>query len=242
MDLQDFKDLIRTTLNEVLNGDMTEMARIANLVKLGDPALAKEARETFKDTWVEKMIDHLEKNPNGATKVELAQASGKPRQQDVNPVINRLLTSGVFVMGDYSSPKKDKAPTSGVKGRPVVGLDALTDEEKLKRLIKQIKNHLRGVELSSGNPSPAPRESDVNWFKEKFQDKYEDLYSSVEAYVTKPSIETEDAIAKIISDLGFSIKKRGRPVNTMKKSKTVPPPSEDIPLEEMIKLNKLIQK
>lgn len=238
MKLNEFKQLIRNIVNESINEtELDEMARIANLIQPGDEAALNDVKAKFKGTWVERMIDHVIANPNGSTKIELAQAAGKPRQQDVNPVVNKLLASGAFVMGGLVTPKKEKVPTSGIQGRPVKDLASLSDEQKVGRLIKQIKNYLRGVELSSGNLSPAPRQMDIDWFDQFSGGQYEGLYNVVEAYVDSPSVATEDAVAAFLTDLGFQVRKRGRPMGSAKPA-IEPGAPEDMPLEEKLMMQK----
>lgn len=212
MKLNEFKALIRSTTAKLIKeeAEVDEMARIASLIKLGDSEKVEEAKKKFKDTWIIKIFNHLEQNPEGATKMELATASGKTKQQDVNPVINKLLAAEILTMGDLVSPKKEKPANSGVRGRPLTNADERKGEDVIKAIIKKVK------------ADETPRQEYIDWFVENHsQEDYDKLVEFVDNYMSRkldtPKEEKDkllDNINTFLAGLGYNVKKRGRPMAT----------------------------
>lgn len=225
MKINELKNFIRTTIKQHLvenDQNLDELARIAGLIKLGDEAKVKEAKEKFKNTWIEKIITYLEKEkPEGATKIELAQASGKPRQQDVNPIINKLIEAGILIKGDLVHPPKEKNKNnSGIKGRPLIPAEERKGEEVVKSIIKKLKFE------------EEPRPEYKSFFIEKHsQEDYDKLVSLVDAYMGRKVNSSREEKSKLQEDLrqflislGYDVKKPGRTANPALASLNNPPP------------------
>ena len=110
---------IRKTLCENDYGDLTEMARKATVLKIGDKdkaqAVIEKIRAADKKTWIADMIEKvIEAGDEGITQVDLAFAVGKVakdydketgenilvgRQQAINPEVRSFLSGGIFVLG-----------------------------------------------------------------------------------------------------------------------------------------------
>jgi hypothetical protein len=213
MNLNELKSFIRSKVRQLIKENevvTNEMARIATKIKLGEPDKVKEAMAKFKDTWVMKIFAFLEEHPDGASKVELANASGKTRQQDVNPIINKLITSGILTQGDLVTPKKEKPVNSGVRGRPLTNAEERKGEENIRYIVKKIK------------ADEPVRPEMIEWFTTKFsKEKYDELTDIVEEYKSTGTKEdgkkVQDKLLSFLTELGFDVKQRGRPMGSMQK-------------------------
>ncbi len=110
---------IRKVLCESDYGDLTEMARKATVIKIGDEdkaqAVIEKIRAVGKKTWIADMVEKvIEVGDKGITQVDLAFAVGKVakdydkdtgenilvgRQQAINPEVRSFLSGGVFILG-----------------------------------------------------------------------------------------------------------------------------------------------
>lgn len=114
MKINKVKDLIR----EAIELELDEMARVAKLIKVADEEKAQEFQEKFKGTWVGDLISAVIGAKDGITQNDLAIASGKTKQQDVNTYVRKFIESGAFSIGDHSKPLAPKNEPGGPKGRP----------------------------------------------------------------------------------------------------------------------------
>lgn len=127
---------LRQIIREVVESELDEMARISTNIKIGDVAKAAAAKRAYEDTWIEDLIIYVEDSgDSGIPQPELAKKLGKSGMQAINPKVREFLEAGILTKGELSMDKKEKVPTSGVKGRPTSektmmarGLDAKFQE------------------------------------------------------------------------------------------------------------------
>jgi hypothetical protein len=104
---------IRKTIKEVQ--DINELARVANVLKIGNLKAAQAYAEANKGKWVSDMVLAVIKaGADGITQPALAVAIGKGSQQTINPKVRELITAGVFTQGEagikQSTPSQEKSP------------------------------------------------------------------------------------------------------------------------------------
>lgn len=118
MDNSELKTLVRKIM-ENENMELDEMARISTNLTIGDESKLEAAMSLYKGTWVGDMIEAVkDAGEAGISQPELVKKLGKSGQQAINPKVRDLLSTGVLSLGNLSKDKKEKAPSSGVKGRP----------------------------------------------------------------------------------------------------------------------------
>lgn len=87
--------------------NVTEMARIASKIKLGDARKAELAMKVYKNSNVAKLLDLVkEAGEEGITQDELAQALGLTAASAINSDINLLVKAGALL-----KPKKEEPVT-----------------------------------------------------------------------------------------------------------------------------------
>ena len=110
---------LRKYIREMVETELSELARISTNIKIGDAAKAEAAKKLLSGTWLEDMLDIvMAAGEVGIPQPDLARKLGKTSQQAINPKVNSFLDSGVFAKGELSVPKKEKPESNGVKGRP----------------------------------------------------------------------------------------------------------------------------
>jgi hypothetical protein len=110
---------LKNIIKEMVDQELAEMARISTNIKIGDTAKIESAKKLYGGTWIGDMIKFVEEaGEAGIPQPELAKKLGKSGQQAINPKVRDFLDSNVFTKGELSIAKKEKAPSSGVKGRP----------------------------------------------------------------------------------------------------------------------------
>ena len=111
---------LRKYIREMVETELSELARISTNIKIGDTAKAEAAKKLLSGTWLEDMIDVvMAAGEVGIPQPDLARKLGKTSQQAINPKVNSFLDSGVFTKGELSTPKKEKSTSnSGMLGRP----------------------------------------------------------------------------------------------------------------------------
>jgi hypothetical protein len=110
---------LRKYIREMVETELSELARISTNIKIGDAQKAEAAKKLLSGTWLEDMLDIvMAAGEVGIPQPDLARKLGKTSQQAINPKVNSFLDSGVFTKGELSTPKKEKPESSGVKGRP----------------------------------------------------------------------------------------------------------------------------
>jgi hypothetical protein len=90
---------------------LEEMARIPNNVKVGDIEKFKAAKDLYSGSWREKMLDVIEAaGEEGISQAELAIASGKKSQPEINPSVREFLGMGALALARTSSLAKPEKP------------------------------------------------------------------------------------------------------------------------------------
>ena len=134
---------LRKLIREMVESELDEMARISTNIKIGDAEKAQSAKELYAGTWIEDMINFVEKEENGIPQPVLAKKLGKSGQQAINPKVRDFLEANIFTKGDLSQSKKEKAPSTGVKGRPT---SAKTDMAKKVNQALEADNNYKATE------------------------------------------------------------------------------------------------
>ena len=122
------RKLIRETIEEVA---LDEMARIADVYTLADnwEEKYKEMKPSSQTDRVIKFmtnppIDEETGEPVAATKTNIADEYFNSNQPPANQTVNKLLDAGILVIAGKEKEKKEKAPSTGMRGRPKVSDDA----------------------------------------------------------------------------------------------------------------------
>ena len=111
----ELRDLIR----EMVNQELDELARISTNIKIGNPEKFAAAQDLYAGTWIGDMLDFVEEaGEAGIPQPDLARKLGKSGQQAINPKVRAFLEDEILSKGELSVPKKEKAPSTGIKGRP----------------------------------------------------------------------------------------------------------------------------
>jgi len=121
------RKLIKETIEEV---SLEEMARIADVYSLADgwEEKYKAMKPSSQTDRVIKFItnppmDEETGEPIAATKTNIADEYFNSNQPPANTTVNKLLDAGVLVIAGKEKEKKEKAPSTGQKGRPKVSND-----------------------------------------------------------------------------------------------------------------------
>ena len=107
---------LRQYIREMVEVELDEMANIATMLAIGDAEAAEAAKELHVGTWVEDLIQVVQ-DAGEIDRPTLAKMMGKDTAGIRGKLIS-FLESGVFKETGLKYPKKEKAPTSGIKGRP----------------------------------------------------------------------------------------------------------------------------
>lgn len=111
-------------LRKSATGSVNELARVANVLKIGNLKAAQAYAEANKGKWVSDMVLAVIKaGTDGITQPALAAAIGKGSQQTINPKVRELIAAGVFTQGESgiktATPKQEpwekKADIHGAK-------------------------------------------------------------------------------------------------------------------------------
>jgi hypothetical protein len=110
---------------------VSEMARTANKIKLGDPAKVALVKKLYGGTWKGDMLDIVEKaGEEGISQLELALAVGKKSQPEINPSVNEFLKIGAFALSKIAAPEPTPAPSAAPSGDEDEWEAAASDVEK----------------------------------------------------------------------------------------------------------------
>jgi hypothetical protein len=110
---------LRNIIREMVNQELDELARISTNIKIGNPEKFTAAQELYAGTWIGDMLDFVEEaGETGIPQPDLARKLGKSGQQAINPKVRAFLEDEILSKGELSVAKKEKAPSSGIKGRP----------------------------------------------------------------------------------------------------------------------------
>lgn len=95
---------IRKTIKEsqeLGKSDVSELARVATVIKIGNKKAAEAYVLANKGKWVADMVQAvIDAGDAGITQPALATAIGKGSQQTINPKVREFITAGVFVQGE----------------------------------------------------------------------------------------------------------------------------------------------
>jgi len=109
---------LRELIKETVQARMQEMARIASRYSIGNlENLEKVEAQWQNSSKTQMIIKYLQKHPN-STIEDIANFYGYSQVAHINPPFGKLLAAGVITRGETVVPKKEKPPTSGIKGRP----------------------------------------------------------------------------------------------------------------------------
>lgn len=126
--------------------EIAELARLATVIKIGNPEAVNAARAKYKGNWKSELLDKVEQAGDaGITQVDLARELGKvdefgdPVQQLINPIVRELIASGAITKGEapvakYTLPKEPKIkkekPAPIVEPTPVEEPKATSGDEE----------------------------------------------------------------------------------------------------------------
>jgi hypothetical protein len=186
---------LRNIIREMVEAELSEMARISTNIKIGDTEKLAAAKELYAGTWLGDMINFVEEaGEKGIPQPELAKKLGKSGMQSINPKIRDFVEANIFAKGELSVPKKEKPESSGAKGRPTsektliakdvnskleadINYEPTEDElaalgpefiEKLKMRVKGLLK--RGRPLGASKSTTTPKTTDNTNSEEDFLD------------------------------------------------------------------------
>lgn len=114
---------------------INELARVANVIKIGNLKAAQAYAEANKGKWVSDMVKAvIDAGGDGITQPALASQIGKGLQQTINPKVRELIDAGVFTQGE-AGPKiaqsKHEKPIKSIDPKSTK-TNSLEDDEDIE--------------------------------------------------------------------------------------------------------------